>query len=76
MRYIRRRALPAHAQRYLDKWTRQVEARATGERKDERAGEALFGVARCAGWLAHAIEEYAEPALRFRPRAHYTGVTP
>ena len=40
---------------------------------DERAGEALFGVARSAGWLAHALEEYEEPALRFRPRAHYMG---
>lgn len=37
------------------------------------AGEAIFGVARSAGWVAHAIEEYEEPALRFRPRAHYVG---
>jgi citrate synthase len=40
----------------------------------ERAGETLFGVARSAGWIAHALEEYMEPALRFRPRDHYTGV--
>lgn len=40
---------------------------------DEGAGEAIFGVARSAGWLAHALEEYDEPALRFRPRAHYVG---
>lgn len=39
----------------------------------ERAGETIFGVARSAGWIAHALEEYEEPALRFRPRAHYTG---
>jgi citrate synthase len=39
----------------------------------ERAGETIFGVARSAGWVAHALEEYEEPELRFRPRAHYTG---
>jgi citrate synthase len=39
-------------------------------------GEAIFGVARTAGWLAHAIEEYDEPDLRFRPRAHYVGAPP
>jgi citrate synthase len=33
------------------------------------ATEAVFAVARTAGWLAHAMEEYAEPPLRFRPRA-------
>jgi citrate synthase len=36
------------------------------------AGELLFAVARTAGWLAHAIEEYAHQ-LRFRPRAVYVG---
>ncbi len=40
---------------------------------DEDAGETLFGVARAAGWIAHALEEYREPELRFRPRAHYVG---
>ena len=33
------------------------------------AGEAIMSVARIAGWLAHAIEEYQERPLRFRPRA-------
>ena len=33
------------------------------------AGEAVFAIARCAGWLAHAMEEYAEAPLRFRLRA-------
>ena len=33
------------------------------------AGEVLFTVARLAGWVAHALEEYQEPALRFRARA-------
>ncbi len=39
------------------------------------AGEAIFAVARCAGWIAHAIEEYPH-RLRFRPRAVYVGVPP
>lgn len=37
------------------------------------AGEVVFAVARTAGWLAHAIEEYGEAPLRFRPRAVYAG---
>ncbi|GIE32416.1 citrate synthase [Actinoplanes italicus] len=31
------------------------------------AGEAVFAVARTAGWLAHALEEYSERPSRFRP---------
>lgn len=46
-------------------------ARAAGLRRG--AGEAIFGVARCAGWLAHAIEEYAA-AAQPRPRPVYVGV--
>ena len=37
------------------------------------AGTAIFGPARVVGWVAHALEEQAEPALRFRPRAVYIG---
>jgi citrate synthase len=37
--------------------------------------EALFAIARCAGFVAHAMEEY-EHRLRFRPRATYTGPRP
>jgi citrate synthase len=37
------------------------------------AGEAAMAIARIAGWLAHAIEEYHEAPLRFRPRASYIG---
>jgi citrate synthase len=37
------------------------------------ASEAVFGVARSAGWLAHAIEEYGRLAS-IRPRAIYVGV--
>jgi citrate synthase len=37
------------------------------------AGETIFVIGRTAGWLAHIIEEYGEPPLRFRTRAIYTG---
>ena len=37
------------------------------------AGEAVFAVARTAGWIAHALEEYGEAPLRYRVRARYTG---
>lgn len=39
------------------------------------AGEAIFGAARLAGWLAHAMEEYAA-RTDFRLRAVYTGERP
>jgi citrate synthase len=38
-------------------------------------GELLFALARIAGWLAHAIEEYEHPSA-LRPRAVYTGPRP
>lgn len=37
------------------------------------AGEVIFALARTAGWIAHAIEEYAEPRLRFRSLGVYIG---
>ncbi|MFE7132018.1 citrate synthase [Streptomyces sp. NPDC057638] len=40
------------------------------------AGETIFAVARTAGWIAHALEEYAEPPLRLRPTGPYTGPPP
>ncbi|MBN9790754.1 excisionase [Pseudonocardia sp. TMWB2A] len=40
------------------------------------AGELLFACARTVGWVAHALEEYAEPGLRFRPTGVYTGPRP
>jgi len=39
------------------------------------AGEAIFVTARCAGWIAHGLEEY-EHRLRYRIRAAYTGPPP
>jgi citrate synthase len=39
-------------------------------------GEAIFAVARTVGWIAHAIEEYREPGLRFRPAGVYIGEPP
>jgi citrate synthase len=34
-----------------------------------QAATAIFAVARTAGWIAHAAEEYTEFRLRFRGRA-------
>jgi citrate synthase len=39
------------------------------------AGEAVFAVARTAGWLAHALEEYGRRSP-LRPRAVYVGPAP
>jgi len=41
----------------------------------EDGGEAIFTPARVVGWLAHAMEEYDERPLRFRPRALYVGAS-
>ncbi|WP_412543822.1 citrate synthase [Longispora sp. K20-0274] len=40
------------------------------------AGEAVFALARTAGWIAHALEEYEEPGLRFRYQGTYVGPEP
>jgi citrate synthase len=37
----------------------------------EASGSVIFTIARTAGWLAHALEEYEEAPVRFRPRALY-----
>ena len=40
------------------------------------AAETIFAVARIVGWTAHALEEYGEKRLRFRPEGVYVGVRP
>lgn len=40
------------------------------------AGETVFAVSRTAGWIAHALEEYAERPLRMRPSGQYAGPRP
>ncbi|MFC9681642.1 citrate synthase [Streptomyces sp. NPDC056948] len=40
------------------------------------AGETIFAVARTAGWIAHALEEYGERPLRMRPSGLYAGAKP
>lgn len=40
------------------------------------AGEAIFAVARTAGWIAHALEEYGDRPSRFRPSGSYAGRLP
>ncbi len=40
------------------------------------AGETIFAVARTAGWIAHALEEYSERPLRMRPSGTYVGERP
>jgi citrate synthase len=37
------------------------------------ATELIFALARCGGWIAHALAEYAETPLRLRPEGRYTG---
>lgn len=43
---------------------------------DADAGETIFAVARTAGWIAHALEEYADEPSRFRPSGRYAGRRP
>jgi len=40
------------------------------------AGETIFAISRTAGWIAHALEEYAEAPLRLRLSAKYAGPHP
>ncbi len=67
-------ALPP-ASRLTDRFRVAVAAAAAaGLRPD--AGELVFAVARTVGWVAHALEEYREPGLRFRPSGVYVGARP
>ncbi|MGC5023008.1 citrate/2-methylcitrate synthase [Micromonospora sp. DT47] len=51
-----------------------VLAHATG--MGPSAGEVIFAIARAAGWIAHVVEEYAQPNNRFRWSSGYTGPPP
>jgi citrate synthase len=51
-------------------------ALSVGARLRPDAGEVVFAIARTAGWIAHAMEEYEQPPARLRPAARYTGPTP
>ncbi|SDS99390.1 citrate synthase [Microlunatus soli] len=37
------------------------------------AGSVIFAIARIGGWIAHALDEYRQPALRLRPIGRYVG---
>ncbi|MEV4758481.1 citrate synthase family protein [Micromonospora sp. NPDC049559] len=45
-------------------------------RMDAGAGETIFAIARTAGWIAHALEEYDDQPSRFRPSGRYAGRLP
>jgi len=66
---MRRRALPEPNIDFALAVLTDVAGMVTG------AGEAIFAVARTAGWIAHALEEYARNSP-LRPRAIYTGPQP
>ncbi|MEU6715179.1 citrate synthase [Nonomuraea sp. NPDC046802] len=63
---MRRRRLPEHNIDFALATLTAVSGMVNG------ASEAIFAVARAAGWLAHAIEEYGRGSL-LRLRASYTG---
>ncbi|MGC5364712.1 citrate/2-methylcitrate synthase [Streptomyces sp. DT24] len=65
------RHVPLHANVDLALAVLSVSARMPAE-----AGETVFAVARTAGWIAHALEEYAERPLRMRPSGRYEGPRP
>ena len=39
----------------------------------EDAASTIFVLGRVAEWVAHIAAEYAEPAMRLRPRGEYVG---
>lgn len=48
-------------------------ALASAARLPEDTAATVFVVGRTAGWIAHIAAEYAEPAMRLRPRGEYVG---
>ena len=79
-------ALLATSARLVDEWrTRRgwfpntdfaLAVLAEALRMRDGAGEAVFIIARLAGWTAHALEEYQEQPMRFRLHGVYVGVRP
>jgi len=63
---VRRKSLPAPNVDFAIATLARVSGMVTG------AGEAIFAVARTAGWVAHALEAYTGDGP-LRPRAVYTG---
>jgi citrate synthase len=49
---------------------------AVGAEMGDDAGQAIFAVARTAGWLAHVVDEYGQRPLRLRPESAYIGPRP
>lgn len=45
----------------------------SGARLPDDAASTIFVLGRIAGWIAHIGAEYAEPAMRLRPRGEYVG---
>jgi len=45
----------------------------SGARLPDDAASTIFVLGRIAGWIAHIAAEYAEPAMRLRPRGEYVG---
>lgn len=39
----------------------------------DEAGSVIFAIARMGGWVAHALDEYAQAPLRLRPIGRYVG---
>ncbi|MDQ1082439.1 MULTISPECIES: citrate synthase [Microbacterium] len=48
-------------------------ALASAARLPDDAASTIFVLGRTAGWIAHIAAEYAEPAMRLRPRGEYVG---
>jgi citrate synthase len=48
-------------------------ALAVGVDMPRGSAQVIFALGRTAGWIAHIVEEYAQPPLRLRPESRYTG---
>jgi citrate synthase len=87
---VRRSGAPARRQRLVDEVLSELSVAGVGRPNVDMAlgalgyawdmpsdaGEAIFTVARSAGWLAHGAEEWSHRPLRYRSRARYVGPRP